>query len=133
MSEDRAEIVQPPTRSETAALKSYRRRVLLLGFAILMLSMLVGVGLSFYQWDRGSPFDLSTWEDAFANPVARATYGPLLFTLLVFPFVLHLLVVLAVPVYFGLKKPNRWPMVLVPFVVMAVLWVLWLNGLWQMD
>ena len=133
MSENRAQTVQLPTRSETAALQSYRRRILLIGFAILMLSMLVGVGVSFYQWDRGSPFDVSTWEDAFANPVARATYGPLLFTLIVLPVVIHLLVVLAVPVYFGLKKPSRWPMVLFPFVVMGVLWVLWLDGLWHMD
>jgi len=133
MSDDHAEIDQLPTPDETAALKSYRRRIWLIGFAVLMLSMLVGVGFSFYQWDRGSPFDLSTWEDAFVNPVARATYGPLIFVLFIFPFVLVLLVILAVPVYFGLKKQSRWPLALLPFLTLGVLWVLWIRALWVMD
>ena len=134
MSEDHAEIDQLPTRSETAALKTYRRRIWLIGSAVLMLSMLVGVGFSFYQWDRGSPFDLSTWEDAFVNPVSRATYGALIFTFVIgVPLYLPLLLILSVPIYFGLKKQSRWPLAVLPFLVLGVLWVLWVRALWVMD
>lgn len=133
MSDDHVETDQLATRSETAALKRYRRRMLLIGFGVLMISMLVGIGFSFCQWDRGSPFDLSTWEDAFVNPVARATYGPLLFTLFIFPVPLPLLVVLAVPIYFGLKKQSRWPLAVLPLLALGVLWVFWIRGLWEMD
>lgn len=134
MSDDHAEIDQPPTPDETAALKRYRRRIWLIGFAVLMLSMLVGVGFSFYQWDRGSPFDLSTWEDAFVNPVSRATYGALIFTFVIgVPLYLPLLLILSVPIYFGLKKQSRWPLAVLPFLVLGVLWVLWVRALWVMD
>lgn len=98
-----------------------------------MVSVFIGLVVSFYQWDRGSPFDLSTWEDAYANPVARATYGPVLFALYVFPFVLPFLLILSVPVYFGLKKQRRWPLALLPFRALGVLWVLFVSALWEMD
>ena len=119
--------------SEAATLKAYRRRMLLVAFGILVVSVLVGLGFSFYQWDRGSPFDLSTWEDAYANPVARATYGPVMFTLYVFPVMLPFLLVLALPIYFGLKKQSRWPLAVLSFLALGVFWVLWIRGLWVMD
>src|SRR5262245_4984938 len=118
---------------ESRKLKTYRRRMLLVGLGILLLSGFVGIGFSFYQWDRGSPFDLSTWEDTYANPVARATYGPLIFTVYVFPILLPFLSPLLVSVYFGLKKKSRWPLAVLPFLALGVLWVLWVRGLWEMD
>ena len=134
MSEDHAQIDQLPTRDETAALKSYRRRIWLIGFAVLLLSMLVGLGFSFYQWDRGSPFDLSTWEDWAVNPVSRATYGAVIFTFVIgLPLYLPLFLILSVPLYFGLKKQSRWPLAVLPFFVLGVLWVMWIRALWEMD
>lgn len=99
---------------------------------MLVLSLIAGLAMSFYRWDRGSPFDTSTWHGHF-NPLSRATYGPLLFTLMLFPVTLPVLVVLAVPVYFGLKKQKLWPLALFGYVAVGVLWMLWLDGLWQMD
>ena len=127
------ELKQELISSEAAKLKRYRRRMLLVAFGILLVSVVVGLGFSFYQWDRGSPFDLSTWEDTYANPVARATYGPVIFTLYVFPVLLPFLFVLAVPIYFGLKKQSRWPLAVLSFLALGVLWVLWIRGLWEMD
>jgi len=106
--------------------------MLFLGFAVLTLSLLAGLAMSFYQWDRGSPFDTSTWHGHF-NPISRATYGPLAFTFMLFPISIPALFVLALPIYFGLKKQRLWPLALVGYLVLGVLWVFWLNGLWQMD
>ena len=133
MSEETAKIDQTPTRSETATLKRYRWRMVLAGLAIVAIFVLVGIGVSFYEWDHGSPFDLSTWEDAFVNPIARATYGPFLFALFVFPITVPIFLILVTPIYFGLKKPKRWPLAAFGFALMGVLWVFWITGVWQMD
>ena len=132
MSEELAELNQQPGRSEAAKLRTYRIRMLLLGFAVLTLSLLAGLVMSFYQWDRGSPFDTSTWDGGF-NPISRATWAPLVFTLMVFPVTFPALVLLAVPIFFGFRKQKLWPLALFGFLALGVLWVFWLNGLWQMD
>lgn len=132
MSEEHGEVEQQPTRSDAATLRTYRIRMLLLGFAVLTMSLLVGLAMSFYQWDRGSPFDSSTWDGHF-NPISRATYGPLAFTVMLFPITFPALFILALPIYFGLKKQRLWPLALVGYLAVGVLWVFWLNGLWQMD
>jgi hypothetical protein len=83
-------------------LSSYRRRILVAGLTILALSFLAGICLSFYQWDRGSPFARSSWN--YFNPLGRATYGPLAFALVLFPITLHVISILSVPIYFGMKR-----------------------------
>ena len=132
MSENRAELDQQPSRSQAAKLRTYRIRMLFLGFAVLTLSLLAGLAMSFYQWDRGSPFDTSTWHGHF-NPISRATYGPLAFMIMIFPITLHALFILALPIYFGLKKQRLWPLALVGYLALGVLWIFCLDGLWQMD
>jgi len=46
--------------------------ILLTAFAILALSFLIGIVISFYQWEDGSPFDQSNWGayDGSPHPVA---------------------------------------------------------------
>jgi len=89
-------------------MRSYKRRILLSGFAILVLSFLAGIVVSFFQWDRGSPFDRSTWgEDGF-NPVARAIY-PVVLLFMFFPLAVPFILVLLVPVYIGFKREKLWP------------------------
>ena len=132
MSEEGAELDQQPSPSEAATLRTYRIRMSVLGVAVLTLSLFAGVAMSFYQWDRGSPFDTSTWNGYF-NPIGRATYGPLVFTLMLFPFTLHACFILGLPIYFGLKKKRLWPLAVAGYLAAGVLWLFWLDGLWQMD
>lgn len=132
MSEARRETNQQLTPSQSARLRTYRIRMLLVGLGVLTLSLLAGLAMSFYEWDRGSPFDSSTWDGHF-NPISRATYGPLAFTVMLFPITFPALFILALPIYFGLKKQRLWPLALVGYLAVGVLWVFWLNGLWQMD
>ena len=131
MSDEPAE-EQQVTRPDAEKLRTYRIRTLLLGFAVLILSLLAGLAMSFYQWDQGSPFDTSTWEGHF-NPISRATYGPLVFIIVAFPVTFPALFVLALPVYFGLKRKRLWPLALVSYLALGVLWMFWLDGLWHMD
>lgn len=112
-------------------MQSHKRRILLSGFAILAMSLLAGILVSFYQWDRGSPFDTSTWGDGF-NPVGRAIY-PLALIFMFFPFSFPFILILLVPVYIGFKRERLWPVSLIGFLVMGVLWVLFLTELWAMD
>jgi hypothetical protein len=113
-------------------MQSHKRRILLSGFAILLLSLLAGIAVSFYQWDHGSPFDTSTWgEDGF-NPVGRALY-PLVLIIVAFPITAPFMLVLLVPVYIGFKKEKLWPVSLIGFLAMGVLWVFFLTELWTMD
>jgi hypothetical protein len=105
--------------------------MLLLGLGVLTLSLLAGVAMSFYQWDRGSPFETSNW--GYFNPIGRSTYGPLPFTVMVFPITFPALFICALPVYFGLKKKRLWPLALVGYLAAGALWLFWLDGLWKMD
>ena len=132
MSEDRGETNQQLTPSDSARLRTYRIRMMLVGFGVLALSLIAGLAMSFYEWDRGSPFDTSTWDGHF-NPISRATYGPLVFTVMLFPITFHALFILALPIYFGLKKQKLWPLALVGYLAAGVLWIFWLDGLWHMD
>ena len=108
-----------------------RYRILVVGFLILVLSFLTAIFFSFYEWDRGSPFDLSRWHTY--NPIGRATYGPLLFTLYLFPITIPVLIILAMPIYIGMKRKRLWPLSLVGFLCIGLLWVWWVKALWEMD
>src|SRR5262245_22056803 len=132
MSDDQGQTDQQQTSSESPRLRAYRIRMLLLGFGVLLLSLFAGLAMSFYQWDRGSPFDTSTWDGHF-NPISRATYGPLVFIVFAFPVTFPALIVLGLLVYFGLKKRSRWPLPVIAYLATGVLWILWLDGLWHMD
>lgn len=110
---------------------TYKRRVLLAGLAILALSFLTGVVLSFYQWDRGSPFDRSSW--GYYNPLGRATYGPLAFAFVLFPITLPLALILLVPIYVGIRKERFWPLSLLGFLSMGLLWIWYVTQLWNID
>lgn len=113
-------------------MQSHTRRILLSGFAILAMSLLAGVVMSFYQWHRGSPFDTSTWGESGFNPIGRAIY-PLIFLFMFFPISFPFIMVLLVPVYIGVKWKKLWPVSLIGFLAMGVLWVLFLKDLWTMD
>lgn len=117
--------------AEDKRLRIYRRRVLVAGLVILAIAFLVGICLSFYQWDRGSPFARSSW--GYFNPLGRATYGPLAFAVALFPVTIPVLLVLLWPVYFGMKRERLWPLALLGFSSIATLWVFFVVGLWQMD
>jgi hypothetical protein len=105
--------------------------MLLAGFGILVLSFLVGIVISFIQWDRGSAFAASSWGEF--NPLGRATYAPLLFAFVVFPVTFPILLVVGLLVYFGLRKPTRWPFALVGFLATGVFWLLFITELWNWD
>lgn len=113
-------------------MQSHKRRILLSGFAILTLSLLTGIAVSFYQWDRGSPFDTSTWGVDGFNPIGRAL-SPLVLIIVAFPITAPFILVLMVPVYIGFKKEKLWPVSLISFLAMGVLWVWFLTELWTMD
>lgn len=113
-------------------MQSHKRRILLSGFAILVLSLLAGIAVSFYQWDRGSPFDTSTWGEHGFNPLGRAIY-PLVLLFMFFPITVPVILVLLVPVYIGFKREKLWPVSLIGFLAMGVLWVMILTELWTMD
>jgi len=110
---------------------AYKRRMLIAGIGILALSFLAGIFLSFYQWDRGSPFDQSSWNNF--NPLGRATYGPLIFALVLFPITVPVALVLLVPIYVGLRKEKLWPLPLLGFFSTGLLWLWYITELWKMD
>ena len=113
------------------SLGDYKNGILLAGFAILALSILAGIVLSFYQWENGSPFELSNWRSF--NPVGRATYGPIGFAVVLFPFTLPVLLVLSVPIYVGMRNKRLWPLSLVGFLGIGALWLWFLTVIWEMD
>ena len=120
---------QPST--QTVSSNPYKRRILFAGFLILVVSLLVGIYISFNEWDRGSPFEVSNW--GAYNPLGRATYGTLLFTLLIFPISLPVLIVTSVAIYFGIKRPRLWPLALLGFVSLGLLWVWCVVGVINFD
>lgn len=109
----------------------YKRRMLLAGFVILALSFLAGIFLSFYQWDHGSPFDQSSWGSY--NPVGRATYGPLAFAVMIFPITLPITLLILATIYIGLRKEKLWPLPLLGFLSMGLLWLCYVTELWKWD
>ena len=129
-SESTVEAVEMPPFSQAVS-RADKRRILVMGFSILALSFLAGILLSFYQWDRGSAFDLSNWRSF--NPVGRATYGPLGFALVLFPITIPVLLVLSVPIYIGIRKEKLWPLPLLGFLSMGLLWLWFITSLWEMD
>jgi hypothetical protein len=50
-----------------------------------------------------------------------------------FPVTLHALAILAVPIFFGFRKRKLWPLAVLGYLALGALWLLCLNGLWQMD
>ena len=110
---------------------AHKRRILLAGVAILGASFLAGIVLSFYQWDRGSPFHPRTWN--YYNPLGRATYGPLLFAFVLFPITLPVALILLATVYVGIKREKLWPLSLLGFLSMGLLWVWYVTELWNFD
>jgi hypothetical protein len=96
------------------------------------MSLLAGIVASFYQWDWGSPFEKSTWGDARFNPVGRAIY-PLVLIFMFFPITVPVILVILVPGLHRGKKEKLWPVSLIGFLAMGVLWVLFLTDLWTMD
>ena len=72
MSDDgvRSVVSSPDLRQKR--LRVYRYRVLLAGLAILALSFLVGIVLSFYRWDHGSPWLCLKSARRFATSAAGA-------------------------------------------------------------
>jgi hypothetical protein len=122
--------VSQPT-SNAVSSTTYERRILFCGFAIVALAVLAGIFMSFQEWDRGSPFEVSHWGKY--NPLGRATYGTLAFALVLFPVTLPALLVLSVPIYFGLKKPRRWPLALLGFLGLASLWLTCVIGVLNFD
>ncbi len=115
----------------TAEQRKYRRRVWAVGLTILAASFLMGIFLSFYQWDRGSPFARSSW--GYINPLGRATIGPLGFALVLFPITIPVLLVLSVPIYYGMKREKLWPLSILGFLGIGVLWVLFVTDCWEID
>jgi hypothetical protein len=112
--------------------RSYTLGILASGFAILALAVAAGIWLSFKQWDRGSPYDhLLNWRGV--NPVGRATIGPLLFAVYVFPVTIPVLLVLLVPIYFGMTRKRLWPLAILGFLSVAILWLLFVTALWTID
>lgn len=120
-------------QSTAPSLSRYRKKMLLAGFGLLALFLLAGIFLSFHRWEKGFTFrGVNVWESYF-NPIGQATYGPLIFGLVLFPITIPMLLVLSIPIYFGLKKQTRWPLVLLGFVLIGILWLLWITELWMMD
>jgi hypothetical protein len=109
----------------------YKRRILLSGSLILALSLLTGIYISFNKWDRGSPYDVSNWGKY--NPLGRATYGTLAFALLLFPVTLPVLAVSIVAIYFGIKRQRLWPLSLLGFLAIGLLWVWYVVGVVNFD
>jgi len=109
----------------------YKRRILLAGVAILVLSFLTGIGLSFYQWDHGSPFERSSW--GHYNPLGRATYGPLAFAFVLFPITVPVAFIILVAILVGMHKEKLWPVSLLGFLSMGLLWLWYLTELWNFD
>jgi hypothetical protein len=107
------------------------RRTLLSGVAILALSFLAGIFLSFYQWDHGSPFERSSWGGY--NPLGRATYAPLALAFIFFPITLPIVVVVFFAIVVSISKEKLWPVSLLGFLSMGVLWLWYLTTMWNFD
>ena len=131
ISPDSTDAVVSSPGSDAGNSSRYHLRIALAGFSILALSCLAGIFLSFYEWDRGSPFDLSHWGKH--NPIGRATYGPLVFAWVILPMTLPALIAVTVPIYIGLKKKKLWPLSLLGFLCLGVLWLFYIQGLWDID
>jgi hypothetical protein len=131
VSEESSDFVVRSADPGGTRLRAYQRRMLLAGFAIVALSFLAGIFLSFYQWDRGSPFEPSSWRNF--NPLGRATYGPLVFALVLFPITIPVALVLLVPIYIGIRKERLWPLPLLGFLSMGLMWLWFITELWKMD
>ena len=108
-----------------------RRLILGCGLLILALSVLAGIYISFNQWDRGDPFDVSNWGQY--NPLGRATYGTVAFALVLFPVTLPALAVSSVLIYFGIKRQRLWPLSLLGFLIIGVCWVWYVVGVINFD
>jgi len=108
-----------------------KRLILVCGFLVLALSVLVGIFISFNEWDRGSPYEVSNW--GVYNPLGRATYGTLAFALVLFPITLPALVIAGVLIYFGIKRQRLWPLSLLGFLAIGVLWVWYVVGVVRFD
>jgi hypothetical protein len=98
-----------------------KRSILVCGFSLLALALLTGIYISFNEWDRGSPFEDLNWGEY--NPLGRATFGTLLFSLIVFPITVPILALATVLIYFGIKKQRLWPLSLLGFLIIGVCWV----------
>ena len=117
--------------SNAVSSTTYKRRILFCGFSILTLAVIAGVFVSFQEWDRGSPYEFSRWGQY--NPLGRATYGTLAFALVLFPVTLPAVLVLSVPIYFGLKRQRLWPLALLGFLGLASLWLMCVIGVLNFD
>ena len=117
--------------SNAVSSSPYKRRILFCGFSILALAVIAGIFMSFQEWDRGSPYEVSHWGKY--NPLGRATYGTLAFALVLFPVTLPALAVLSVPIYFGLKRERLWPLALLGFLGLASLWLMCVVGVLNFD
>ena len=82
-------------------------------------------------YKRRIQFELSQWDKY--NPLGRATYGTLAFALVLFPVTLPALLVLSVPLYFGLKRQRLWPLALLGFLGLAALWLMCVIGVLNFD
>src|SRR5258705_3722527 len=114
LSQDAADT--PP--SSRGVSRAKKLRILVAGSSILVLSFLAGNLISFYEWDRGSPFDLSNWDNY--NPVGRATYAPLAFAFVLFPITIPVLLVLSLLIYAGIRRERLWPLSLLGFLSMGL-------------
>lgn len=108
-----------------------KRLNLICGLFIFAVAVFIGIYLSFEQWDRGDPFEVSNWG-AF-NPLGRATYGTLAFALVIFPITVPVLAVSGVLIYFGMKRPRLWPLSLLGFLIIGVCWVWYVIGVINFD
>jgi len=118
-----------PFDQRDGRLTVYKRRMLVAGFAILGLSFVAGICLSFYEWDSGSPFDVSGWGGY--NPLGRATYAPVLFAFLIFPISLPIALLIFATIYVGLRKERLWPLPLLGFLSLGLLWLWYIRELWE--
>lgn len=112
-------------------MNTYKCRILFSGFSILTLAVLAGIFMSFHEWDRGSPFEVSRWGQY--NPLGRATYGTLAFALVAFPITLPALAILGVPIYSGIKRQRLWPLALLGFLGLGLLWLLYVKAVLNFD
>lgn len=108
-----------------------KRLIFVCGFLILALSILTGIYISFNQWDRGDPFEVSI--RAGYSPIGRATLGTLAFALLLFPITVPVLAVSSVLIYFGIKRQRLWPLSLLGFLIIGVCWVWYVVGVINFD
>lgn len=108
-----------------------KRLILVCGFLIFALAVFIGIYISFNQWDRGDPFEVSIW--AGYSPIGRATIGTLAFALILFPITVPVLAVSGVLIYFGIKRQRLWPLSLLGFLIIGVCWVWYVVGVINFD